>query len=86
MAELADAADSKSAAGHPAWGFNSPLQHQLSVPLVRLISLFHEDSLLRVLCGLKSLNTEVTEMLRALCVEFLETQRTRRSSFWLLRS
>ena len=20
--------DSKSAAGHPAWGFNSPLQHQ----------------------------------------------------------
>ena len=29
VAELADAADSKSAAGHPAWGFNSPLQHQL---------------------------------------------------------
>jgi hypothetical protein len=28
VAELADAADSKSAAGHPAWGFNSPLQHQ----------------------------------------------------------
>ena len=25
---MADAADSKSAAGHPAWGFNSPLQHQ----------------------------------------------------------
>ncbi len=29
VAELADAADSKSAAGHPAWGFNSPLQHQV---------------------------------------------------------
>ena len=32
VAELADAADSKSAAGHPAWGFNSPLQHQIPRP------------------------------------------------------
>ena len=27
MAELADALDSKSSAGHPAWGFKSPLRH-----------------------------------------------------------
>ncbi len=40
VAELADAADSKSAAGHPAWGFNSPLQHQ--------------DPFLPALSGLKS--------------------------------
>ena len=29
MAELADAADSKSAEVHPSWGFNSPSRHQL---------------------------------------------------------
>src|SRR5881394_1581040 len=28
MAELADAADSKSAEVHPSWGFNSPSRHQ----------------------------------------------------------
>src|SRR5207302_1699795 len=28
MAELADAADSKSAEVHPSWGFNSPFRHQ----------------------------------------------------------
>ncbi len=28
MAELADAADSKSAEGHPSWGFDSPSRHQ----------------------------------------------------------
>ena len=27
MAELADAADSKSAEVHPSWGFNSPSRH-----------------------------------------------------------
>lgn len=31
----------------------------------------------------KGLNTEVTETLRALCVEALEAQRTRRSLSWL---
>jgi hypothetical protein len=31
MAELADAADSKSAEVHPSWGFNSPSRHQLSI-------------------------------------------------------
>ena len=30
MAELADAADSKSAEVHPSWGFNSPSRHQLT--------------------------------------------------------
>src|SRR5262250_1949425 len=30
MAELADAADSKSAEVHPSWGFNSPSRHHLS--------------------------------------------------------
>ena len=30
MAELADAADSKSAEVHPSWGFNSPSRHQIS--------------------------------------------------------
>ena len=30
MAELADAADSKSAEVHPSWGFNSPSRHQLN--------------------------------------------------------
>ena len=28
MAELADAADSKSAEVHPSWGFDSPSRHQ----------------------------------------------------------
>ena len=32
MAELADAADSKSAEVYPSWGFNSPSRHQ-STPL-----------------------------------------------------
>ena len=31
----------------------------------------------------KKPNTEVTETLRVLCVEALEGQRARRSSFWL---
>jgi hypothetical protein len=31
----------------------------------------------------KRQNTEVTEMLRVLCVGALKAQRTRRSSFWL---
>ena len=31
MAELADAADSKSAEVHPSWGFDSPSRHQLNV-------------------------------------------------------
>src|SRR5215831_18225805 len=30
MAELADAADSKSAEVHPSWGFNSPSRHHLN--------------------------------------------------------
>src|SRR5260370_19943501 len=30
MAELADAADSKSAEVHPSWGFNSPSRHQFA--------------------------------------------------------
>ena len=31
MAELADAADSKSAEVHPSWGFNSPSRHHRSL-------------------------------------------------------
>ena len=31
MAELADAADSKSADSEESWGFNSPSRHQLSI-------------------------------------------------------
>src|SRR5262245_43378540 len=33
MAELADAADSKSAEVHPSWGFNSPSRHHQTNPL-----------------------------------------------------
>ena len=31
MAELADAADSKSAEVHPSWGFDPPSRHHLNV-------------------------------------------------------
>src|SRR5215469_9561355 len=31
MAELADAADSKSAEVHPSWGFNSPSRHHMQL-------------------------------------------------------
>ena len=33
MAELADAAGSKSAEVHPSWGFDSPSRHQLCNPV-----------------------------------------------------
>src|SRR5579859_2461206 len=33
MAELADAADSKSAEVYPSWGFDPPSRHQLLYPL-----------------------------------------------------
>jgi hypothetical protein len=39
--------------------------------------------LLRVLRGQQSHNTEVAEMLCALCVKVWEAQRSRRTSFWL---
>ena len=38
---------------------------------------------LRVLRAQKSLNTEVREILRALCVRALEARSTQRVSFWL---
>jgi len=41
---------------------------------------------LRVLCGRERLNTEVTEILRVLCVGAFEAQRARRSSFWSRRT
>jgi hypothetical protein len=37
MAELADAADSKSAEVHPSWGFNSPSRHHSFTPLINEI-------------------------------------------------
>src|SRR5262249_50041571 len=37
MAELADAADSKSAEVHPSWGFNSPSRHQSPLKMMASI-------------------------------------------------
>src|SRR5262249_20166321 len=37
MAELADAADSKSAEVHPSWGFNSPSRHQQPLKMMASI-------------------------------------------------
>src|SRR5262245_8132164 len=51
MAELADAADSKSAEVHPSWGFNSPSRHQRAVCSDR-----REESLLTLLNLNVSLN------------------------------
>src|SRR5215831_6348967 len=53
MAELADAADSKSAEVHPSWGFNSPSRHHL--PSYSLVLKRSFDSLMLAqdfACGL----------------------------------